>query len=79
MRGGESACRWLLAHPNVLGWVGGHRHAPAALQHGVRDSRLWEVTPSMLGFGCHSWLAYQRRHADEWIRRHSIGRVALAV
>lgn len=53
----------LLAHPNVLGWIGGHRHRPAGMRHGVRDLGLWEVTPSLLGFGCKAWLAHQRRRA----------------
>jgi hypothetical protein len=53
----------LLAHANVLGWIGGHRHRPSAIRHGVRDSGLWEMTPSLLGFGCKAWLAHQRRRA----------------
>ena len=53
----------LLGHPNVLGWIGGHRHYPSAIRHGVRDSGLWEVTPSLLGFGGKAWLAFQRRRA----------------
>lgn len=53
----------LLAHPNVLGWIGGHRHRPAGMRHGVHDLGLWEVTPSSLGFGCQAWLAHQRRRA----------------
>jgi hypothetical protein len=53
----------LLAHANVLGWIGGHRHRPSAIRHGVRDSGLREMTPSLLGFGSKAWLAHQRRHA----------------
>ena len=51
----------LLAHPNVLGWIGGHRHRPAAVRHGERDLGLWEMTPSLLGFGDQAWLGHLRR------------------
>jgi hypothetical protein len=60
---GEELVPLLMAHPNVLGWIAGHRHRPAGMRHGARDSGLWEVTPSALGFGCESWLALQRRRA----------------
>jgi len=56
----------LLAHPNVLGWISGHRHGPSALRHGARDTGMWEVTPSLLGFGCKAWLAHQRRRAVQF-------------
>lgn len=51
----------LLAHPNVLGWIGGHRHRPGAIRHGERDMGLWEMTPALLGFGCNAWLGLQSR------------------
>jgi hypothetical protein len=60
---GEELVPILLAHANVLGWIGGHRHRPSAIRHGVRDSGLWEMTPSLLGFGSKAWIAHQRRRA----------------
>jgi hypothetical protein len=58
----------LLAHPHVLGWIGGHRHRPAAMRHGGRDLGLWEMTPSLLGFGCKAWLGLQRRRGIPFTR-----------
>lgn len=53
----------LLAHANVLGWVAGHRHDPRAIRHGEKDQGLWEVTPSLLGFGSEAWIGLQSRRA----------------
>jgi hypothetical protein len=60
---GEELVPLVLAHANVLGWIGGHRHRPDAIRHGVEDAGMWEMTPSLLGFGCKAWLAHQRRRA----------------
>jgi hypothetical protein len=60
---GEELVPLLLGHANILGWISGNRHRPAATRHGVRDSGLWEMTPSLLGFGCKAWLAHQSRRA----------------
>jgi hypothetical protein len=60
---GEELVPLLLAHAHVLGWISGNRHRPAATRHGVRDTGLWEMTPSLLGFGSKAWLAHQRRRA----------------
>jgi hypothetical protein len=60
---GDELVSLLLAHANVLGWISGSRHRPAATRHGVRDSGLWEMTPSLLGFGCKAWLGHQRRRS----------------
>ncbi|MBK9739141.1 MAG: hypothetical protein IPO93_06460 [Actinobacteria bacterium] len=59
----------LLAHPNVLGWIGGHRHRPGAIRHGARDTGLWEMTPALLGFGCHAWLGLQSRRGIRFATR----------
>lgn len=53
----------LLAHANVLGWIAGHRHQPRAIRHGEREQGLWEMTPSLLGFGCEAWAGLQSRTA----------------
>lgn len=58
---GDELVPILLAHANVLGWISGSRHRPAATRHGVREAGLWEMTPSLLGFGCKAWLGHQRR------------------
>jgi hypothetical protein len=60
---GDELVPLLLAHSNVLAWISGYRHRPGATRHGVNESGLWEVTPSLLGFGCKAWLGHQRRRA----------------
>jgi hypothetical protein len=57
----------LLAHPNVLGWVAGHRHRPGAIWHGARDLGLWEMTPSLMGFGGEAWLGLQQRRGVRFV------------
>jgi hypothetical protein len=56
----------LLAHPNVLGWIGGHRHGPASIRHGEGHLGLWEMTPSLLGYGCQAWQGHQERRGTRF-------------
>ncbi|MEI6361427.1 MAG: hypothetical protein WCP95_04780 [Actinomycetes bacterium] len=69
----------LLAYPNVLGWIAGNRHRPGAIRHGGRDLGLWEMTPSLLGFGGAAWLGHQDRHGVRFVGQSVAAPAALAM
>ncbi len=75
---GDELVPLLLAHSNVLGWIGGTRQRPGTRWHGPHACGLWELTPSCLGFGSEAWSAFLRRRAVAFSEGTRTSRMRLA-